>query len=98
MVKQSVLLMGNFFTSERFGMPQILAGTLLLVFLAECGWLIAHEDRGAVSAEEYGRVHEGLAQWQGKFIAGTPGGSGEASGAIRMRGNAYDSEHSPLWY
>jgi hypothetical protein len=98
MVKQSVLLMGNFFTSERFGMPQILAGTLLLVFLAECGWLIAYEDRGAVSAEEYSRVHEGLAQWQGKFIAGTPGGSGEASEAIRMRGNAYDSEHSPLWY
>lgn len=98
MVKQSVLLMGNFFTSERFGTPQILAGTLLLVFLAECGWLIAHEDRGAVSAEEYSRVHEGLAQWQGKFIAGTPGGSGEASEAIRMRGNAYDSEHSPLWY
>jgi hypothetical protein len=98
MVKQSVLLMGIFFTSERFGTPQILAGTLLLVFLAECGWLIAHEDRGAVSAEEYSRVHEGLAQWQGKFIAGTPVGSGEASEAIRIRGNAYDSEHSPLWY
>lgn len=90
--------MGIFFTSERFGTPQILAGTLLLVFLAECGWLIAHEDRGAVSAEEYSRVHEGLAQWQGKFIAGTPVGSGEASEAIRIRGNAYDSEHSPLWY
>jgi 4-amino-4-deoxy-L-arabinose transferase-like glycosyltransferase len=98
MVKQSVLLMGNFFTSERFGRPQILAGMLLLVFLAECGWLIAHEFPAAVSAEEYSRVQEGLAQWHGKFVAGTPVGPEEASAAIRMRGNAYDSEHSPLWY
>jgi len=98
MVKQSVLLMGNFFTRERFGKPQILAALMLLVFLAECGWLIAHEAPGPISAQEYSRVQAGLAQWHGRFIAGTPSGSAEASEAIRMRGNAYDSEHSPLWY
>ena len=55
MVKQSVLLMGNFFTRERFGKPQILAALMLLVFLAECGWLIAHEAPGPISAQEYSR-------------------------------------------
>jgi hypothetical protein len=97
MVKQSVLVTSRFFTRERFGKPQILAAMLLLVFLAECGWLIAHEGPGSISAEEYSRVGEGLAQWHGKLVAGTPTGP-EGSGAIRMRGNAYDSEHAPLWY
>ena len=97
MVKQSVLVMSTFFTHERFGKPQILAAMLLLVFLAECGWLIAHQGPGSISPEEYSRVEEGLAQWHGKSIAGTPSGA-EAAGAIRMSGNAYDSEHSPLWY
>jgi hypothetical protein len=98
MVKQSVLVMSRFFTRERFGKPQILAAMLLLVFLAECGWLIAHEGPGSISAEEYSRAEEGLAQWHGKFIAGTPAGPPDASETIRMRGNHYDSEHSPLWY
>ena len=97
MVKQSVLPMGIFFTRERFGKPQVLAAMLLLAFVAECGWLIAHEDPAAISAEEYSRVQEGLAQWQGRLVAGTPGGP-HGSEAIRMPRNAYDSEHSPLWY
>src|SRR6266567_4172077 len=32
--------MGRFFTRERFGRPQVLAGTLLLIFLAQCAWLV----------------------------------------------------------
>jgi hypothetical protein len=98
MVKQSVLVMSRFFTHERFGKPQILAAMFLLVFLAECGWLISHKGPGSISPEEYSRMQEGLAQWHGKFIAGTPSRSPEAADAIRMRGDAYDSEHSPLWY
>jgi hypothetical protein len=98
MVKQSVLLMSGILIRERFGTPQILAGILLLIFVGECVWLIAHESPGMVSAEEYSRVQEGVAQWRGKFIAGTAAPSPQATEAIRFRGDAYDPEHSPLWY
>lgn len=90
--------MSGFFTHERFGKPQFLAGMLLLVFLAECGWLIAHENAAVISPEEFGRVEEGISQWQGKAIAGTPDASPAAMDALRMRGNAYNPDHSPLWY
>jgi hypothetical protein len=98
MVKQSVLLMSGILIRERFGTPQILAGILLLIFVGECVWLVAHESPGMVSAEEYSRVQEGVAQWRGKFIAGTAAPSPQATEAIRFRGDAYDPEHSPLWY
>lgn len=98
MVKQSVLVMSGFFTRERFGKPQFLAGLLLLVFLAECGWLIAHENPSVVSPDEFARIEEGMLQWQGKGIAGTPGAPQAATDAVHMRGDAYDPDHSPLWY
>jgi hypothetical protein len=97
MVKQSVLLMGKFLTHERMGTPQILAAMLLLAFLAQCAWLVAHETSAVVSAEEYSRVQEGIVQWRGKLIAGTPVGSIPAVDAV-LRGDAYDPQHSPLWY
>ena len=40
MVKHSPVLMARFFTPERFGRPQVLASCLLLVFLAQCLWLV----------------------------------------------------------
>src|SRR5215469_15294181 len=98
MVKQSVLVMNRFFTRERFGKPQFLAGLLLLVFLGECAWLIAHENPSVVSPEEFGRIEEGMSQWRRKRIAGTSGASPAAMDALRMRGDAYDPDHSPLWY
>ena len=90
--------MSGFFTRERFGTPQFLAGMLLLVFLAQCGWLIAHENAAVISPEEFGRVEEGILQWKGKGIAGTPGASPAAMDAMGLRGDAYDREHAPLWY
>jgi hypothetical protein len=98
MVKQSVLDMGRFFTRERFGKPQILAGALLLVFLAECGWLIAHESPALTSPEEYSRVQEGLRQWQGGPVAGTPFAAKQAAGNLPFRAPIFDPEHSPVWY
>jgi len=89
--------MQRLFSRERFGRPQILAGLLLLAFVAECLWLVAHIPPGAVSSEEFTRVQEGLAQWHGKSIAGTTSASG-GSGEINNRGNDYDPDHSPLWY
>jgi Dolichyl-phosphate-mannose-protein mannosyltransferase len=34
--------MSKFFTGERFGTPQFIAAFLLLIFLAQCAWFIAH--------------------------------------------------------
>jgi hypothetical protein len=98
MVKQSVLHMGRFFTRERFGGPQILAAALLLVFVVECGWLIPHENPGMASPEEYMRVQEGVAQWRGGPVAGTPSAAKELAGNLPMRAPVFDSQHSPMWY
>jgi hypothetical protein len=95
--------MGTFFTHERFGKPQFLAGGLLLILLAQCVWLVA---RGTVPSEvgpsELFRAQEGLRQWQGESIAGTPSdGRLEAGTALplEVEDNAgYDPNHSPLWY
>jgi hypothetical protein len=80
--------MGTFFNRERFGNAQIAAGFLLLIFIAECAWVIAHEVPGTASLDEYARIEAGIAQWHGLGVAGTP-----ATGAA-----AFDRSHSPLWY
>jgi hypothetical protein len=88
--------MQKVFNRERFGKPQVLAGLLLLVFLAQCLWLVAHISPGAVSTEEFARVQDGLAQWHTFRIAGI---------AVVFRNRpdaslnlAYGPNHSPLWY
>src|SRR5579859_4838995 len=98
MVKQSLRPMGTFFTRERFGRPQILAGCLLLIFVAQCCWLIAHQHAEVVDTEEIARVQEGWAQWRGHGIAGTPMGLVNPNPSISVRGAPYDTDHSPLWY
>jgi hypothetical protein len=90
--------MGKFFTSERFGRPQVLAGCMLLAFVAQCAWLIWHSPTGLVAPSELARVQEGWAQWHGQGIAGTPTGLVSPNGSIQMRGSPYDTQHSPLWY
>jgi len=95
--------MGKFFTRERFGHPQFLAGCLLLVFLLQCFWLLF---RGTapldVDASELFRVQEGLRQWRGGPVAGTPTPERlEASSlpAPKLEENyGFDPDHSPLWY
>jgi hypothetical protein len=96
MVKQSVSFMGTFFTRERFGRAQIFAGLLLLVFIAECLWLVAHQPPDAISDDEFAREQAGLAQWQGRGIAGTAAAIGAPR--TQMQGDPYDPDHSPLWY
>src|SRR5262250_1030089 len=80
--------MGRFFNRERFGKAQVAAGFLLLVFMLECAWVIAHETPGAAPLDEYARVEAGVAQWHGNKIAGTRTGDGLT----------FDRSHSPLWY
>ncbi len=74
------------------------AGLLLLIFLAQCIWLIHAELRSefgcypAGTMERQARVAEGLAQWRGRGIAGTPGNqAGESL-------TGYDRYRSPVWY
>ena len=89
--------MAKFFSRERFGKPQVLAGLLLLVFVAECAWLVAHSAPGLVSPDEFVRVQQGLEQWHGHGIAGTPSLQAAASAELPPQGE-YDPDHSPLWY
>ncbi len=91
--------MGIFFSRERFGKPQVLAGLLLLVFVAECTWLLAHSASNLVSAEDDVRVQAGLEQWHGHGIAGTPVMQRDApSEWAGLRISDSDPDHSPLWY
>ncbi|MGA9042666.1 MAG: hypothetical protein WB421_19190 [Terriglobales bacterium] len=95
--------MGQFFSRERFGKPQVLAGFLLLMFAGQCVWLLA---RGipqlTVESGEFFRVQEGLAQWQGESVAGTPSMAraerGEMAPPEVESNQDYDPNHSPLWY
>jgi len=103
MVKHSVLPMEKFFTRERFGQPQFLAGLLLLVFLAQCAWLVGHSLSRLDMAEAY-RINEGLRQLHGGRLAGTPpttetrqdDEANPATWFFTMDG--FDPYHSPLWY
>ncbi len=95
--------MEKFLTRERFGEPQVLAGLLLLIFLAQCSWLLF---RGTspldIDASELFRVQEGLRQWQGGAIAGTPSEERLEAASPPPIGielnQGFDPEHSPLWY
>ncbi|HEY7617248.1 MAG TPA: hypothetical protein VH744_10625 [Terriglobales bacterium] len=97
-------MLAEFFTRERFGRPQFLAGAMLLVFLAQCAWLSSRSRD--LSAGEVSRISEGLAQWRGEHIAGV--GEGSRQYAERATGSGYDGwtpgirehdpHHSPLWY
>jgi len=96
MVKQTLLPMSGIFSSQRFGKPQILAAALLLVFVGESAWLVAHEYPNATGEDELARIEEGLAQWRGLGIAGTPSirmPLWSVAGATEL----YDHHHPPLW-
>jgi|ERR1700730_1352772 len=100
--------MGGFFTRERFGRPQVLAALLLLLFLAQCVWLVRRSEADrALDPEPFYRLERGLAMWQNR----NPDGTSSSSLASSQAGNgsdlalqhplpdgALDVNHSPLWY
>ncbi|HXY14679.1 MAG TPA: hypothetical protein VEI26_09285 [Terriglobales bacterium] len=104
MVKHSLTPgMGKFLTRERFGHPQVYAGLLLLIFLGQCCWLLFHGTSPLdVDSSELFRVQEGLRQWQGGAIAGTPSPERMEAASpppIQIEENqGFDPNHSPLWY
>src|SRR5947209_10310776 len=91
--------MRPYFTRERFGRPQFLAGLLLLTFLAQAAWLVHAELHEAhqIDGPEALRVGEGWKQWHGQGIAGAallytaPGQE-----ALQGGDGSFDAEHSPL--
>ena len=98
--------MRPYFTRERFGRPQFLAGLLLLAFFAQAAWLVRSELRAGNVPDgiEAARIGEGWKQWHGKGIAAAP--SLDAAGRViedpfRGEGGSeagFDTEHSPLLY
>jgi hypothetical protein len=92
----------GFFTRERFGRPQVLAGLLLFLFLAQCAWLMEKGGHSGIleRSDMAGVVRAGLRQWNGGPIAGTPSHAGELSPLEPDfdQDNEYDPDRSPLWY
>jgi hypothetical protein len=94
--------MTGFFTRQRFGRPQFLAGALLLLFLAQAIWLVHSElhtfESSGLSASEQVRIAAGWRQIHGGPIAGAP--YPDAAGALPMEvsqdNSGFDTEHSPL--
>jgi hypothetical protein len=91
--------MTRFFTRERFGRPQFLAGALLLAFLAQAVWLVRAElsVSGAPGASEQVRIIAGSRQLHGIDIAGAPYPDPPTLPAeISHDAEGFDTEHSPL--
>ena len=97
--------MTRFFTRERFGRPQFLAGALLFAFLSQASWLVycdLHSSQPRVNdvagVDEQVRIAAGWRQLHTGAIAGAPNtdppGSLPAGGAETDAGS--DTEHSPL--
>jgi hypothetical protein len=66
--------MREFFTRQRFGRPQFLAGTLLCAFFAQAVWLVNTELRATSGLDEGEaiRIREGWKQLHGQGIAANP--------------------------
>jgi len=95
--------MRPYFTRERFGRPQFLAGLLLLAFLAQVLWLVHAELRAAPlpDSDEGLRIGEGWKQWHGKGIAAAPlmdVAENPAQLPLAREERGFDTEHSPLLY
>lgn len=95
--------------SESIGRPQFIAGALLLAYLMQCAWLIRVESNHGVlpTTDQALCIYDGLEQWKGNAIAGTPQALGaEAAtgipsagrnGHLRVR-DGYDQDRSPFYY
>jgi len=91
--------MRPYFTPDRFGQSQLLAGLLLLAFLGQSIWLMHAQLRTAEGPqdEEAVRISEGWRQWHGAGIAGAPLLEPQMSDPI-PQADDFDREHSPLLY
>jgi hypothetical protein len=93
--------MTRFFTRERFGRPQFLAGALLLAFLAQAVWLVhcelqATDSQDGSGASEQVRSAAGWRQLQGGGIAGAPYPDTSGALPLEVSPEGFDTQHSPL--
>jgi hypothetical protein len=92
--------MSKFFTRERFGRPQFLAGLLLLAFLAQGIWLVHSELQASElpTASEEVRVAAGWRQLHGGALAGAPFPDHPIwlPEEISLDPAGFDTQHSPL--
>ena len=114
MVKHSVPLccgrmLRRFLHSDGFRAPQFAAAALLLIYLLQCVWLVRVQTLHASTpdSDQALRIYQGLEQWKGGAIAGTPESlrseaatglpSAGRAGHLRVR-DGYDQDRSPLYY
>jgi hypothetical protein len=102
-------MLRRFLHSDRFRAPQFAAAALLLAYLLQCGWLVHVQTLHALipDSDQALRVYQGLQQWKGGPIAGTPESlrseaatglpSAGRAGHLRVR-DGYDQDRSPLYY
>jgi hypothetical protein len=95
--------------SDAFRAPQFAAAALLLVYLLQCVWLIRVQTlQASVPDSDHAlRIYQGLEQWKGGPVAGTPESfrsesatdvpSATRAGHLRVR-DGYDQDRSPLYY
>jgi len=88
---------------ERAGKPQYIAGTLLLVFLAQCAWLVSRSLRvGEMDLREWYRIEAGLQRWHATAKTSElpdPHSAFALGPPPRIRDNdGFDPDHSALWY
>jgi hypothetical protein len=101
-------LIRRFLDPDSVGAPQFIAGALLVVYLLQCLWLIRVEsgasERGFPQAL---RVFQGLQQWRGGPVAGTPSAVKyetlppaqfpRVQERLRID-DGFDQDRSPLYY
>jgi len=102
-------MLRRFLHSDAFRAPQFAAAALLLVYLLQCVWLVRVQTlRASVpDSDQALRIYQGLEQWKGGAIAGTPASlrseaatglpSAGRAGHLRVR-DGYDQDRSPLYY
>ena len=101
--------MRRFLQSDAFQAPQFAAAALLLAYLLQCVWLVRVQTlQASVPDSDHAlRIYQGLEQWKGGPIAGTPEQlrseaatglpSAGRAGHLRVR-DTYDQDRSPLYY
>jgi len=102
-------MLRRFLHSDAFRAPQFAAAALVLVYLMQCVWLVRVQTLHALlpDSDQALRIYEGLEQWKGVPIAGTPQSlrseaatglpSSGRAGHLRVR-DGYDQDRSPLYY
>lgn len=90
--------MQPFIARDYFRLSKLLAGLLLLAFLAQGIWLVHVQLRAAEGPQddEAVRISEGWRQWHGRGIAGAP--LLESTPEVFPDLTGFDRQHSPLLY